>query len=90
MGAAARSNIHKEAELDDVERRHPAEHYVLVDDRILAAVKEQWGDRLTTVFPRQGHYARGPDLARYPAPDLAIDRIADLMEHDAILARSHS
>ena len=51
--------IHKEQELDDVERRYPAEHYVLVDDklRILTAVKARWGERLTTVFPRQGHYA---------------------------------
>jgi hypothetical protein len=77
--------IHKEKELADVERRHPAEHYVLVDDkvRILAAVKARWGDRLTTVFPRQGHYAHGPDVARHPAPDVKIDRIADLMDYDA-------
>ena len=77
--------IHKEAELDDVERRYPAAHYVLVDDkvRILSAVKARWGDRLTTVFPRQGHYAHESDVARYPAPDMTIDRIADLMDHDA-------
>jgi phosphoglycolate phosphatase-like HAD superfamily hydrolase len=77
--------IHKEAELDDVERRHPAAHYVLVDDkvRILAAVKERWGDRLTTVFPRQGHYAHAPDVARHPAPDVTIDRIAELASYDA-------
>jgi len=77
--------IHKEAELDDVERRHPAAHYVLVDDkvRILAAVKHRWGDRVTTVFPRQGHYAHGPDVARHPAPDVTVDRIADLMNYDA-------
>jgi len=76
--------IHKEAELDDVELRHPAAHYVLVDDkvRILAAVKQRWGDRLTTVFPRQGHYAHGPDVARHPAPDVTIDRIADLTSYD--------
>ena len=54
--------IHKELELDDVERRYPAERYVLVDDklRILAAVKKVWGGRVTTVFPRQGHYAPDP------------------------------
>ena len=77
--------IHKEAELDDVERRHPAAHYVLVDDkvRILTAVKERWGDRLTTVFPRQGHYAHAPDVARHPAPDVTIDRIAELASYDA-------
>lgn len=76
--------IHKEEELDDVERRHPAEHYVLVDDkvRILAAVKQRWGDRVTTVFPRQGHYAQGPDVARHPAPDVAIERIGELTTYD--------
>jgi FMN phosphatase YigB (HAD superfamily) len=77
--------IHKEKELDDVEARYPAQHYVLVDDkvRILAAVKERWNRRLTTVFPRQGHYANGPDVERYPAPDVAIDRISDLTSYDA-------
>ena len=76
--------IHKEEELDDVERRHPAAHYVLVDDkvRILAAVKQRWGNRLTTVFPRQGHYAHAPDVARHPAPDVTIDRIGDLTTYD--------
>jgi haloacid dehalogenase-like hydrolase len=76
--------IHKEQELDDVEQRYPAEHYVLVDDkvRILTAIKERWGDRLTTVFPRQGHYAHAPDVARFPPPDVSIDRIGDLVTYD--------
>ena len=76
--------IHKERELDDVEQRYPAEHYVLVDDkvRILTAIKEQWGERLTTVFPRQGHYAHAPDVERFPAPDVTIDRIGDLTTYD--------
>jgi FMN phosphatase YigB (HAD superfamily) len=76
--------IHKEHELDDVERRFPADHYVLVDDkiRILTAVKEVWGGRLTTVFPRQGHYALAADVASYPPPDLTIDRIGQLCEYD--------
>ena len=54
------------AELDDVERRYPAERYVFVDDklRLLTAFKEVWGSRVTTVFPRQGHYARDPDILR--------------------------
>jgi len=75
--------VHKELELDDVERRHPADHYVLIDDkvRILAAVKSVWGSRVTTVFPRQGHYARDEKLlASSPAPDIAIDDIGDLVE----------
>jgi FMN phosphatase YigB (HAD superfamily) len=74
--------IHKEHELDDVVERLPAEHYVLVDDkiRILTAVKAAWGPRVTTVWPRQGHYALdAEDVDRYPAPDLAIERIADLV-----------
>jgi hypothetical protein len=76
--------IHKEQELDDVERRYPAEHYVLVDDkiRILTVVKQAWGDRLTTVFVRQGHYARASDVSTYPAPDITIERIGNLLEYD--------
>jgi hypothetical protein len=77
--------IHKEQELDDVEKRYPARHYVLVDDklRILSAVKRAWGTRLTTVFPRQGHYAHDPEvLAAYPPADVAIDRISDLLQYD--------
>jgi FMN phosphatase YigB (HAD superfamily) len=73
--------VHKERELDDVERRYPAGRYVLVDDkiRVLAAVKEAWGERVTTVFPRQGHYALDSELvARYPAADVTVDRIGEL------------
>jgi FMN phosphatase YigB (HAD superfamily) len=74
--------IHKERELDDVERRYPAEHYVLVDDkpRILAAVKASWGDRVTTILPRQGQFAR--DAKTYPPADLTVERIADLLDQD--------
>ncbi len=87
--------IHKEHELADVEDRLPAEHYVLVDDkvRILAAVKAAWGDRVTTVWPRQGHYALdAADVARYPAPDVAIERIADLvgLDGDSLVAAARS
>jgi FMN phosphatase YigB (HAD superfamily) len=76
--------IHKEEELDDVEQRYPAARYVLIDDkpRILAAVKEVWGDRVTTVLPRQGQYANAADAASYPAADLTIARISDLLAHD--------
>jgi len=73
--------IHKEQMLEDVERRFPAERYVMVDDkiRILTAMKEIWRDRLTTVFVRQGHYALDKELvAKYPAADVTIERIADL------------
>jgi FMN phosphatase YigB (HAD superfamily) len=74
--------IHKEKELDDVERRFPADHYVLIDDkiRILTEVKKIWGARVTTVFPRQGHYALDPKIvAAYPPADVTIERIGELL-----------
>ncbi len=73
--------VHKEQMLDDIERWHPAAHYVMVDDklRLLTAVKQSWGERVTTAFPRQGHYARDPSvIATYPPADLSIERIGDL------------
>ena len=75
--------VHKEHELADVEARYPAAHYVIVDDklRILAAIKKIWGSRVTTVFVRQGHYARDPKiLASCPPADVSIERIGDLLE----------
>jgi hypothetical protein len=77
--------IHKEVELEDVERRYPADRYVLVDDklRILAAVKKVWGSKVTTVFPRQAHYATDPKAIQgYPPADLTIERIGALLDHD--------
>jgi len=77
--------IHKELALDDVERRYPAERYVLVDDkpRILAAAKKVWGKRVTTVFPRQGQYARDAEaVASFAAPDVTVERIGDLLGYD--------
>ena len=77
--------IHKEQMLDDVERHYPARHYVMVDDklRILSAMKSIWGDRLTTVFPRQGHYALNPaNITAYPAADITIERIGELAGYD--------
>jgi FMN phosphatase YigB (HAD superfamily) len=76
--------VHKEQELDDVEQRYPAEHYVLVDDklRILAAAKTFWGSRVTTIFVKQGHYATDPKiLASYPLADISIERIGDLLHY---------
>jgi FMN phosphatase YigB (HAD superfamily) len=75
--------LHKEQMLEAVERRYPAAHYVMIDDklRILAAMKEIWGQRLSTIFPRQGHYARDPrELAAYPPADLAIEHIGELAD----------
>src|SRR5262249_46328561 len=77
--------IHKEEALDDVERRYPAEHYVVVDDklRILTAIKSFWGERVTTVLPRQGAYARDPQvISAFPQADVTIERIADLLSYD--------
>lgn len=75
--------IHKEGELAEVEHLYPAAHYVMVDDklRLLSAMKDVWGERLTTVFVRQGHYAFDPKATEpYPAADLTIDSLAELLE----------
>lgn len=77
--------IHKEKELADLERRYPAEHYVLVDDkiRILSAIKEIWKEKITTVFVKQGHYAFDEkEVAKYQKADITIERIGDLLEFD--------
>jgi FMN phosphatase YigB (HAD superfamily) len=76
--------VHKELELEDVEAKYPAAHYVMVDDkvRLLEAIKKYWGARVTTVFPRQGHYALDAELvARYRKPDITIERIGELQKY---------
>jgi len=76
--------VHKEHELADVSARYPADHYVVVDDklRILAAIKQIWRERVTTVFVRQGHYALDAQaIAGYPPADLTIERIGNLLDH---------
>jgi len=83
--------VHKEEQLDDVEQRYPAQQYVFVDDkvRLLAAVKKVWGSRVTTVFPRQGHYALdAAAVSKYPPADITIEKIGDLLKYDlsALLA----
>jgi FMN phosphatase YigB (HAD superfamily) len=78
--------VHKEHELADVEARYPSDHYVLVDDklRILTEIKKAWGARVTTVFPRQGHYAQDAKiLTSYPAADVSIERIGELLNYTA-------
>jgi hypothetical protein len=75
--------VHKEKELDDVVKRYPARHYVLLDDklRILSAVKDAWGSRVTTIFVRQGHYATDPKIvSRYPPADITLERIGDFVK----------
>ncbi len=78
--------IHKEEMLDAVAERYPARRYVMIDDklRVLAAMKKTWKDRLTTIFPRQGHYALDPgNIAAYPPADMTIERIGDLVNADS-------
>lgn len=76
--------VHKEEQLDDVETKYPAAHYVMVDDkvRLLTAIKKYWGKRVTTVFPRQGHYALDEKLvAQYPKPDITLERIGEVSKY---------
>lgn len=83
--------IHKEEALEDVERRFPAEHYVLIDDklRILDAVKQLWGARVTTVLPRQGQYAHDAKvISALPPADVTIERIGDLLQYDLARLRT--
>jgi FMN phosphatase YigB (HAD superfamily) len=85
VGGQVQIHVHKERMLDAVAERFPARHYVMIDDklRILTLMKEIWRERLTTVFPRQGHYALDPDeIAAHPAADLAVERIGDLLGCD--------
>ena len=77
--------LHKERVLDHMQKRYPADHYVMVDDKriLLAAMKSALKDKLTTVFVRQGHYALAPESnSLEPAPDMTIERIGDLIHHN--------
>lgn len=75
---------HKETCFEDVMRRLPASHYVLVEDKekLLAGAKEFMGDRVTTIWVRQGHYAHDPKEYRKPDPDIVLDSIGDLCNLD--------
>jgi len=82
--------LHKERMLSAIEKRYPAEHYVMIDDklRILATMKAAWGERLTTIFPRQGHYAHDPrETAQWPPADVTVERIGELADHPLPLPR---
>jgi FMN phosphatase YigB (HAD superfamily) len=76
--------VHKETELDDVEARYPAERYVFVDDKLwlLNAFKRHWKSRVTTVWPKQGHYISDERVADLPAPDVTLERIGELLNWD--------
>lgn len=85
--------IHKEQTLDAVMQRYPARHYVMVDDklRVLAAMKQQWQEKLTTVFPRQGHYAHDPhNVLAYPPADMTIEHIGDLARQNFVRAANEA
>jgi FMN phosphatase YigB (HAD superfamily) len=76
--------VHKEQELADVERFYPAKRYVMIDDklRILDAIKKVWGERVTTVFPKQGHYAHDPHLlVHFPPADIQLGHINELKNY---------
>jgi hypothetical protein len=77
--------IHKERELDDVVRFYPSRHYVSIDDklRVLTKIKEIWGERVTTILPKQGQYANDPDIvATYPPADIQLGKISELLKYD--------
>jgi hypothetical protein len=79
--------VHKQMELPAIERAYPAERYVLIDDKIaiLDVVKQGWGQKVTTIFPKQGHYAFDPALlAKHPAADITVGGIAELMTNDQL------
>ena len=73
--------VHKEHELDEVERRYPSERYIIVDDKLwlLHAIKRYWGARVTTVWPRQGHYVTDARVKMLQPPDVSLDRIGELL-----------
>lgn len=84
VGGRVMIEIHKEEELHSVEEEYPADRYIMVDDklRILHEMKQVWGDRLTTIFPRQGHYAHDPKIVgAYPPADVTVDSIGELMSY---------
>jgi len=74
--------VHKEEALDDVERRFPAERYVMVDDKLwlLHAIKKYWTTRVTTVWPKQGHYVTDGRVRTLPPPDVTVERIGGLLD----------
>ena len=77
--------VHKELALDAMRRRYPARHYVMIDDKpqLLSAMKRSLGEKLTTVFVRQGHYAaQSADMVIDPPLDLEIGRIGDLLDRE--------
>ena len=84
VGARVLIYIHKETMLEQIALAYPARRYVMVDDkvRILAAMKAGWGERLCTVFPRQGHYAMAPDVPSFTTPDITVEHIGELLAFD--------
>lgn len=84
--------VQKDQELEAIAQAFPARHYILVDDKLklLNAVKGIWGNRVTTIFVKQGHYANDPKvLASEPAADVSIDRVGELMMHDFSAIRAN-
>lgn len=76
--------IHKQQHLDEVMAQYPADHYAMVDDKpeILYDSKAIMGNRLTTVFVKQGKYAAGP-LPPGFSPDITVSHIGNLRNYKA-------
>jgi FMN phosphatase YigB (HAD superfamily) len=85
---------HKETCFEDVMKRLPGRHYVLVEDKekLLASAKEFMGDRVTTVWVKQGHYAHDPKAYRKPDPDIVLEKIGDLcaLEKSDFISKQYS
>jgi FMN phosphatase YigB (HAD superfamily) len=72
---------HKQQHLEEILQKYPADHYVMIDDKpdILVDSKAIMGKRLTTVFVKQGHYAKQvPDNF---TPDISVLHIGDLRNY---------
>ncbi len=79
--------IHKQHMLVAIQQRYPAAHYVMVDDKphILTEMKQRLGERLTTVFVQQGHYAADAIAAGLDVePDMRITCIGDLRQRKLV------
>ncbi len=75
---------HKQQHLEEILQRYPAEHYAMIDDKasILADSALLLGKKLSTVFVKQGKYAREPLPANF-TPTISVDHIGDLRHYSA-------
>jgi FMN phosphatase YigB (HAD superfamily) len=73
---------HKQEHLDEILEQYPADHYAMIDDKpeILNDSKMIWGDKVTTVFVKQGKYAAGSKPENFQ-PDISVQHIGDLRRY---------